>query len=317
MSKTTWKRAGVALTAAALVAGLAGCNDDGGDKKAAGGKADASAPAKKDGGDATQVLRAAYEKTSAAKAAKIKATITTQGTPEESGTIEMSGVQGWAPATMDVTMKGSMLGAGTPGAPEQMRVVMLDNAMYMDMGAEQAAQMDGKRWMKMDLKSIAEASGDKALQKQMTGNLDSMNQDPAQQLGLLLESPDLKHVGPEKVNGMETRHYKGTLTFEQMLKSNDSAKVLPKEDYDKLIENVKKTGLKGYDMEIWVNEDNYPARMKLGMKMDAATVHMTMDYSDYGTKSAVQAPPAAETVDLFKMLQEAGAGAGAAAGAQG
>ncbi|NML50326.1 hypothetical protein HHL19_11710 [Streptomyces sp. R302] len=304
MSKSTWKRAGVAtLSAAALVAGLAGCND--GDAKAVGEAL----------GDPLQALTAAYEKTSAAKAAKVTMTMSIKGVGAESGTMEMTGVQGWAPASMDITMKGSMLSAGNPEAPEQMRMVMLDNVMYMDMGEKQAAEMDGKRWMKLDMKAAAEASGDKALQKQMTGGLDNMNQDPAQQLALLIDSPDLKHVGAEKVNGMETEHYKGTLTFEQMLAANESSKLLSKEEHDKLIENVKKTGLKGYDTEVWVNKDGYPARMDIGMEMAEGTVQIRADYSDYGTKAAVQAPPASETVDLFKMLQEAGAGEGA--GAQG
>ncbi|MEU2547441.1 hypothetical protein ABZ618_18760 [Streptomyces roseolus] len=300
MSKSTWKRAGVAtLSAAALVAGLAGCND--GDAKAVG----------KALGDPLQALTAAYEKTSAAKSAKIQMTMSIEGAGPESGTMEMTGVQGWAPASMDITMKGSMMSAGDPDAPEQMRMVMLDNVMYMDMGEKQAAKMDGKRWMKLDLKAAAAESGDKALQKQLTGGLDNMNQDPSQQLALLLDSPDLKHVGAEKVNGMETEHYKGTLTFEQMLAANESSKLLSKEEHDKLIENVKKTGLKGYETEVWVNKDGYPARMDIGMEMAEGKVRIRADYSDYGTKSAVEAPPASETVDLFKMLQEADAGEGA------
>ena len=300
MSKSTWKRAGVAtLSAAALVAGLAGCDD--GDAKAVG----------KALGDPLQALTAAYEKTSAAKSAKIQMTMSIEGAGPESGTMEMTGVQGWAPASMDITMKGSMLSAGNPDAPEQMRMVMLDNVMYMDMGEKQAAEMDGKRWMKLDLKAAAAESGDKALQKQMTGGLDNMNQDPSQQLALLLDSPDLKHVGAEKVNGMETEHYKGTLTFEQMLAANESSKLLSKEEHDKLIENVKKTGLKGYETEVWVNKDGYPARMDVGMEMAEGKAQLRADYSDYGTQSAVQAPPASETVDLFKMLREAGAGEGA------
>ncbi|WP_282694346.1 hypothetical protein [Streptomyces sp. CC208A] len=302
MSKSTWKRAGVALTAAGLVAGLAGCGG-----KTAGTKA-------ADAGDVTQVLTAAYEKTAAAKAAKVEMTMKMEGTGAgaESGTMEMTGTMGWSPSVADFTVKGSLLGAGGPDAPEQMRMIMLDNVMYMDMGEKQAAEMDGKRWMKLDLKAAAEASGDKDLQKQMTGGLDNMNQDPAQQLALLLDSPDLKHVGAEKVNGMETQHYKGTLTFEQMLKANKASELLSKEEYDKFVEGMKKAGLKGYDTEVWVNEDGYPARMDVGMKMEKGSVQVRADYSDYGTKAAVQAPPAGETVDLFKMLQEIGEGAGEA-----
>jgi hypothetical protein len=54
----------------------------------------------------------------------------------------------------------------------------------------------------------------------MAGGLESTNQDPAQQLALLLESPSLKHVGAEKIGGVEAQHYKGTLTIDEMVASN-------------------------------------------------------------------------------------------------
>ncbi|MFF0472176.1 hypothetical protein [Streptomyces sp. NPDC004284] len=309
MSKSAWKRAGVALTAVAVVTGVAGCQDDGDSKAAPKEAPKASAEASSGAqshGDATKVIQAAYEKTSQAKAAKVKMTMSVEGVGAESGAIEMSGVQSWAPAAMDITMKGSMLSKGNPDAPEQMRMIMLDDVMYMDAGAKQAAEMDGKRWMKLDLGAAAGATGDKAMQKQLTGGLDNMNQDPAQQLALLLDSPDLKHIGAEKIDGLQTQHYKGTLTFEQMLKSNESSKLLSKEDHDKLIANVKKTGLKGYDTELWVTEDGYPARMDIGMTMAEGTMRVRADYTDYGTQIAVQAPPAKDTFDLFEMLKGMG-----------
>ncbi|MFD0370524.1 hypothetical protein [Streptomyces sp. NPDC127114] len=303
MSMSAWKRAGVALTATAVVTGVAGCQD--GDARSA---AEAPAKAAAQGlEDVTKALTAAFEKTSAARSAKVSMTMSMEGVGAQSGTVTMTGVQGWDPAALDITMKGSLLGGGKPGAPEQVRMVMRDNVMYMDLGAEAAAKMDGKRWMKIDMKAAADAGGDKNLRKQMTGGLENMNQDPAQQLALLLDSPNLKHVGAEKVNGMETQHYKGTLTFEQMLKANKSSKLLSKEQYDELVANVRKTGLKGYDTEVWVTEDGYPARMDVGMTMAQGTVHMRADYTDYGAaRAAVRVPPAEDTVDLFAMLQEAG-----------
>ncbi|GAA3392170.1 hypothetical protein [Streptomyces roseoviridis] len=303
MSMSAWKRAGVALTATAVVTGVAGCQDGGDAKKAA----EAPAKAVTMGlGEVTKALTAAFQKTSEAKSAKVTMTMSMRGVGAQSGTATLTGVQGWDPAAMDITMRGSLLGAGDPDAPDQTRMIMLDGVMYMDVGAERAAETDGKRWMKLDLEAAAQESGDTALQKQMTGGLDNMNQDPAQQLALLLESPDLKHVGAEKVNGMETDHYKGTLSVEQMLKANKSSKLLTKEQHDSLVAGVKKAGLKGYDTEVWVTEEGYPARMVVGMSMAQGTVHMRADYSDYGARAAVQAPPAEDTFDLFALLREAG-----------
>ncbi|MDV9188081.1 hypothetical protein R6L23_07615 [Streptomyces sp. SR27] len=306
MNKSTWKRAGIALTAVAVVTGVAGCQDGDEAKKPA-----ADAPAKPQTQsleDVTKVIQAAYTKTSAAKSAKIRMTMEMPAGLEGGGTMEMTGVQGWDPSVMDITVKGSMLTAGNPGGPEQMRMIMLDDAMYMDMGAGQAAEMGGKRWMKLDMKSIAAASGDKGLEKSMTGGMENMNQDPAKQLALLLDSPNLKHVGAEKVDGVDTQHYKGTLTLEQMVGANKSFDVLSEKERTEMIDGVRKAGITAYDTQVWVDADGYPVKMDVGMKMKQGTVKMAMHFSDYGAKASVQAPPAKDTMDLFEMLKGMGQG---------
>ncbi|WP_329281888.1 hypothetical protein [Streptomyces sp. NBC_00691] len=305
MNVPVWKRAGVAVTAVAVVTGVAGCQD--GDGKAAG----ADGAQTQSLGDITKVIRAAYEKTSAAKSAKIRMTMALPAGLEGGGTMEMTGVQGWDPAVMDITVKGSMLGAAGGGS-DTMRMIMLDNVMYMDMGAEQAAEMDGKRWLKLDMRAAGEASGDKSLSKSMTGGLENMNQDPAKQLALLLDSPNLKHLGAEKVDGAQAQHYKGTLTLEQMVAANKSLDVLSEKERADLVESAKKSGITAYDTEVWVREDGYPARMDVGMKSAQGTVKMGMHFSDYGAQATVQAPPAKDTVDLFEKLKGLGAGGGQA-----
>ncbi|MEU3093377.1 hypothetical protein ABZ690_00725 [Streptomyces sp. NPDC006967] len=312
MGMAVWKRAGVCLTAAAAVAGVAGCqggDSDEGGKKKAGGSAESAVQSQT---EMTEVLQAAFKNTSEAKSSKVRMTMTMPAAVEGGGTIEMSGVQGWDPAVMDVTMKGSALAAGGPDAPQQMRMIMVDDAMYMDMGAQMAAEMDGKRWMKMDFGAMAEASGDPPVQKQMTGGMENMNQDPSQQLALLLESKSLKHVGPEKVDGVQTQHYKGTLSFEEMLDVNKSFDTLSEKEREEVVANMEKAGLKGYDTEVWVNEGNYPAKMVVGMKLPQGTMNMTAHYSDYGAAAQVEAPPAKDTFDLAEMMKELeGLGAGA------
>ncbi|MFG2872255.1 hypothetical protein [Streptomyces sp. NPDC048338] len=310
MGMSAWKRAGVSLTAVAVVAGVAGCQDGDGAKKAA----DAPVRGHAQGQEAvTKVIRAAYLKTADARSAKVRMSLSMPAAVEGGGGIELTGIQGWNPGVMDITVKGSMLGAAGPGAPEQTRMILLDDALYMDVGAKQAAEMDGKRWMKLDLEAAAQVGGGKGLQKQMTGGLENMNQDPAQQLALLLKSPDLKHLGAEKVDGTEAQHYKGTLTFEDMLDANEAYDdLIPAKDRETVIAGAKKAGIEGYDTELWVDEDGYPVKMAVGMTTPQGTMSMTAHYSDYGTRAAVQAPPAKDTVDLFAMLKDLGGGSSGA-----
>ncbi|MFC4502992.1 MULTISPECIES: hypothetical protein [Streptomyces] len=252
---------------------------------------------------AAQVLTAAYEKTSEAKSARITMTMSAPAALGDGGDMKMSGVMGWDPTVMDVTMRGSAL-AADPDAPERIRMILRDNVMYMDMGADTPAELDGKRWMKMDLAAIAKASGDEEMQKQMTSGLENMNQDPTEQLALLLDSPNLKHVGTEKIDGAETEHYKGTLTVKEMMESGDSLGVLEADERDKVLKEVEKAGIKGYDTEVWVNDDDLPVRMDVGMDTPQGDIEMSMTFSDYGAKAEVEAPSAADTFDLMDMLKE-------------
>ncbi|QXE35228.1 hypothetical protein KQY30_14055 [Streptomyces sp. GMY02] len=311
MSKSTRVRAGVAVTAVAVMVAVAGCQSEG--SAAGGGKATTGA-VKAQAAPATEVIAAAYKKTAEAKSARVTMTMETPGTGPDAGTIEMSGVMGWGPTVMDVTMSGTAL-ASDPEGPEQVRMVWINNVMYMDMGAASAKEMDGKRWMKLDFAAIAKASGDAKAAEAMAGGLENMNQDPAQQLGILLESPSLKHVGSEKIGGIPTEHYKGRLTLEEMLKSNKSLAVLSAKERTDLLAAMKKSGLKAYDTEVWVNADSYPVKMDIGMDTPEGTVRVTASYTDYGVKTDVQAPPAGQTADVFKMLGDlAAVGQGADGG---
>ncbi|MEU0697402.1 DUF6612 family protein [Streptomyces niveus] len=314
MTMSTWGRVGVSLTALAVVAGVAGCQSDDSDTKRTGGSA-ANGGEPQSRSAVTEVLTAAYEKTAAAKSAKVSMTMSMPAGAAGAaggGEMEMSGVMGWDPMVMDMTMTGSMMQA-EPDAPDKIRMVWVENAMYMDMGAEAAKDMDGKRWMKLDLAAAAEASGDPAAASELTGGMENMNQDPAQQLALLLDSPNVKHVGSEKVDGVDAQHYKGTLTVAEMVESNESLDVLSAKERKDLLAGIDKSGIEGYDIEVWVNEDDYPVKMDVAMDSPQGAMKMSARYSDYGAKASVQTPPAGDTVDLFEMLGDLGGEAGAGA----
>ncbi|MFD3355632.1 LolA-like protein [Streptomyces fradiae] len=311
MRVSVGRRLGVSVTAVAVLAAVAGCQ--GGDDADKGGKkaaADASAAAEPQWSSALQVIQTAYEKTAAAKSARVRLTMTMPESPAGAaglgagGTMEMNGVVGWDPGTMDITMTGDGLLGGGEGSSAGSRLVMVDDVMYMDMGDEAPADLGGKRWLKLDFKALGEKAGDAALQKQLTGSLESMNQDPAKQLAMLLDSPNLKHVGPEKVDGVETQHYKGTLTVDEMIAANKSLAVLSEKERADLVAAMKESGLKSYDTEVWVDGDGYPAKMDIGMETPEGEIRVSANYSDYGAEAAVQAPPAGETFDFMEMMEK-------------
>ncbi|MBX7465929.1 hypothetical protein AB0C89_23040 [Streptomyces sp. NPDC048491] len=314
MSKSV-KRAGISLAAVGiLVAATAGCQSDGDSKKAA--EAPKKAAQQSSPKDARTALQAAYKKTSAAKSAKVTMKLSlpagaTGTAGAGAGDMEMSGIQSWDPAAMDMTMSGSALAQGGKDLGGKIRMVQLDNVMYMDMGAAAAKEMDGKHWMKMDLGALAGAAGGGASTQALTGS--AQKQDPAQQLAILTDSPNVKHLGTEQIDGAPAEHYKGTLTLDEMAANNQALDGMSAQDRQKLLDSVKKAGIKSYDTELWINKDGYPVQMNVGMNMSEGKVTMSAHYADYGTKVAVTAPPAAETFDIAEMMKGAGAGTGGAA----
>ncbi|MEV8318853.1 hypothetical protein AB0Q95_32310 [Streptomyces sp. NPDC059900] len=304
---TVKRVAGAVLATALLCTGAVACGGDDGKKTEGADSGETQSRSK-----VTEVITAAYEKTSKAKSAKVEMTMTApKSMGGGAGDMKMSGVMGWDPTVMDMTMSGSALTEGDPEAPEKVRMLWLDNVMYMDMGAAAAKDMDGKQWMKMDLNSIAEQAGDEKLAKQMTGGLDSMNQDPAQQLAMLLDSPNLKHVGSAKVDGAQTQRYQGRLTVKEMMESNKGLdKMLGKSEREELLKGIEKAGIKGYDTEVWVNEDDYPVRMDIDIKSPEGTMKTSQTFSDYGAEAKVSPPPAGKTFDLMEMFKEIGKAGG-------
>lgn len=121
MSVSAARRPGVGVAAVAVVVWLAGCDDgDGGGRKHK--KAGAPHAAVQTQDEVTRTIEAAFRKTSQARSAKVRMTITVPdplpGGAPSGGTITIAGVQGWDPAVMDVTMEGGgALTADDPNAP--------------------------------------------------------------------------------------------------------------------------------------------------------------------------------------------------------
>jgi hypothetical protein len=286
----------------ALVGGATACEEQ---DAAKGGKE--AATEEKSDANPVSALTAAFRKTSEVKTAHLEMRMSVPGA--KGGNITMSGVQGWDPALLDVTMSGEALGGGQPGAPDEIRAVMLDNVMYMDMGEAAAAEMDGKRWMKLDYAEIGKAAekeggaGAGGLSGAMNEN---MNQDPTESLGILLESPNIQSLGQEKVNGLKAEHYKGKVPVKEMIDSNKAFGELDEAQREKLAATVEQAGVKSYEIEVWVTEDDLPTRMSVVMDSAIGEMKIRMDLSDFGTKAKVTAPPAAETFDLAEMMSGAG-----------
>ncbi|MDT0308071.1 hypothetical protein RM780_14015 [Streptomyces sp. DSM 44917] len=287
------RTAALTLTAAALVAGTAACSGSGDDGRPAGG------------GSAFEAVQAAAESTADTTSARVDAVMTMP--PAAGGTVEMAGAMSWDPElAMELTMSGDAM-AADPSMPEETTVVWADDVMYMQMGEEFAAQYQGRGWLGMNLTELAEETGNPALGDAMSMGLDEANQDPAQQLAILLQSPEIELVGEERLeDGTRTSHYRGTIAVDDALENNGAADLLSEGERQELADMMRQQGIEAYDIDVWVDGNDFPVQIHQAYDTHQGPVSYEARYSDFGTEVSAEAPPAGEVVDIMELLSAQG-----------
>ncbi|MFN8015880.1 MAG: hypothetical protein U0R17_04645 [Acidimicrobiia bacterium] len=158
-------------------------------------------------------------------------------------------------------------------------------------------------WVKTDISQFLEAQ---------------QSQNPNQYLQYLkATSGDVKKVGKETVNGVETTHYKATIKSNDIIKKFDSKEWknfyndqgVSDSDYEK-IKSAYKKGISDIPVDVWVGSDERPVKMKLktNINVGAFTSGLTQDskaafdsefeilFTNWGVDVKVELPPADKIV---------------------
>ncbi|WP_194236230.1 LolA-like protein [Streptomyces acidicola] len=237
-----------------------------------------------------------------AKAAKNTDDITSLSYRMTGEVPEQGRIKGEAQMRMKPTIAMSMkMAALDQSEANEVEIRLVDKAMYLDGGAEAAKEMDGKRWIKFDMDALgkdAEAMGGDSLGAQADEN-------PAQQSTFLTGSKDVKEVGTETVDGVETTHYKGTVTLDQFrasLKDEDKA---TREQREKAIKQYEDMGIDSLTMDMWIDDEDHTKQFRMKGEADKGPLDMTITFLDYNKPVTVEAPPAKDTMDLGEMMEAA------------
>ncbi|MDL5203219.1 DUF1396 domain-containing protein [Streptomyces sp. ALI-76-A] len=237
-----------------------------------------------------------------AKAAKNTEDITsfryrmTGRTPEE-GRIKAEASMRTKP-TVAMTMKMTALDQGEDGTAE---IRLVDKAMYIGGGAAAAEEMDGKSWIKFDMSAL----GEEGLGAEGAPGPGQADQNPATESTFLTGAKDVKKVGTETVDGVETTRYSGVVTLadlEASLKDEDKA---TRERRQKSVEQYEKLGVDKLTMDMWVDGDDHTKQFRMRGDADKGPLDMTITFLDLNKPVTVTAPPAKDTMDLAEMMQEA------------
>lgn len=221
------------------------------------------------------------------------------GKVPESGRFEAQASMSMKPLAM--SMKMNALDQGADGKVE-IRVV--DGAMYLGGGAAAAKELDGKSWMKFDMSAMAKGAGGAG--DAGAGQFSKQaGQDPSQESTYLTGSKDVKKVGTEKIEGVETTHYKGTVTLDELRAEIEKKDGATREKREKSLKQYEELGADKLTMDMWVGPDDHTKQVRVRAASDKGPLDMTMVFLDYNKPVTVKAPPAADTVDLAEMMKGA------------
>jgi hypothetical protein len=231
-------------------------------------------------------VAAAADKTISAGGAKVtlSMTVTKNGqtiTMPGSGVIDEQTGEG--DITIDMSQVTSQMGNQATGTT--MEEIYAGGVIYLKVPF--SGLPAGKSWLKIDLSELARAAGvDAAKLQQQAG------QSPTQAVHSLESAGKLQKLGTEDVNGVSTTHYRVTVDARKAF-----AHAKP------WLKKLAQAGPAQSTNDVWVGSDELIHRMGFGFGPNAT---MRMDFTDFGTPVAVQAPPADQTIDAFKLLKHHG-----------
>ncbi|HVD38929.1 MAG TPA: hypothetical protein VNC15_08880, partial [Solirubrobacterales bacterium] len=147
-----------------------------------------------------------------------------------------------------------------------------------------------KEWMMVDFGAAMELDGPLPAGGDVKG-----------ELGLLeTVGDDVRKLGKEKVRGVETTRYRGTLD------PSEEAQKLRENGSDDFATKVKEEG-SPVKVEAWIDGDELVRRMRIVSSHPAAegnpemTIDMTVDLFDFGYEAKIEAPDSDEVFDATSL----------------
>jgi len=238
-----------------------------------------------------------------AKAAKNSEDITSlsyrmKGKVPETGRVEATASMSMKPVAMD--MKMTALDQGADGT---MQLRLVGGAMYLGGGESAAKEMDGKHWMKFDLSGMAKRK-DGSPGFDASRFSDQANQNPAQESTFLTGSKDVKKVGTEKVEGVQTTHYQGTVTLDALRESLKNKDKATRERREKSLKQYEDLGIDKLTMDMWIDGDDHTKQFRTRATADKGPFDVTITFLDLNKPVTIKAPAANDTIDLAQMLKD-------------
>ncbi|HVD69964.1 MAG TPA: DUF6612 family protein [Actinomycetota bacterium] len=247
------------------------------------------------GGDPVALIRAVTAKVENAGAyrATFGMAITAQGqTIEATGEGEFSD----DPLQVHTTYRFTDM----PGVEGDFEMEMILDGSVMYMRSPMLSRSPGldTDWISMDLDELVPGFSDLA-------SLSQGQNDPTAQLEYLRGISDAQEVGTERVAGVETTHYSGTVDLDAAYDR------LPDDTRGELKQAIaqarKQFGHGAMPVDVWIDGDGLLRRMTMSLESGGNSavdfgMEMTMEIPEYGIAMHLPIPKAGDVTDVSDLL---------------
>ncbi|MFB4313631.1 hypothetical protein [Actinomadura sp. 21ATH] len=179
-------------------------------------------------------------------------------------------------------------GQAVPGAQGQ--AIYTGNVLYAKVPMLARFVGEGKPWLKVNVDQAGRQFGFDA--GALVQQVQKIN--PAEQTRMFTGSKDVRRVGTEKVDGVDTTHYTGTVTVQDALGRLDAqAREKVRAWFPQGAANEKIT------FDLWTGADQLPRKLvSKGTPAKGESGTVTVLYRDYGKPISVNPPPADQVGEL-------------------
>jgi hypothetical protein len=201
-------------------------------------------------------------------------------------------------ASMTFDVGDLLRGSGLPASANE-RWTILTQGLVLYMHAPTLAQQlpGGKQWLKLDVEAVAKS------RKVDLGQFRQLTQsDPTQMLAYLrAASGKIEKVGAEKVRGVDTTHYRAEVDLDRVA---DQAPASLRKAFRASIQSLERgLGTHTIPVDVWVDGDDLVRRLEEHLPVSGnGKIDFAIDFYDFGTPVSITPPPAAQTLDLGKVL---------------
>jgi hypothetical protein len=240
------------------------------------------------------VIADAAASTAAQRSARVATSLTVTGADGGAQDFGGEGAFDFERRTGEVALS---LDAAQSAPFSEATVVFVDSAAYF--GLPPGALPGGKRWLKLELETLADSSS-----LDFGPLLQGSQADPSQYL-LWLEAlgPGVIALGQEEVRGVTTTRYRALVDLGRLRKQGPRGQ---KQEWQAYVDTLQaRLGLDAIPVEIWVDSDGLIRRLRheYAYAGEGTATSVTTELFDFGVQVDTQAPPPGQVADIGDFIR--------------